>query len=249
MTKNLKTVFCLLDMRAFSWLVAGVTPFNFRPVIGHLGTEGRFFKYWKRPHQWLRKTKSETLPEKPACHRGSWPPSFCCSLCCRTISCDRWYAEPFRDWLKSEMRELISTLTSEHKKYSNINCGQNKSTHYILLEQFHHKLEYCTVGSLWLRLWRRLFTGVTPPDRGASGLVRKGVGHWIIFRAVATPVPTVYPIPSQQLKVKRQMLGQISHLACSNLLLIGPFYNLETFWQLHSLVWSSPSNKFFSRSN
>ena len=118
-----------------------------------------------------------------------------------------------------------------------------------LLEQFHHKLEYCTVGSLWLRLWRRLFTGVTPPDREESGLVRKGVGHWIIFRAVATPVPTVYPIPSQQLKVKRQMLGQISHLACSNLLLIGPFYNLETFWQLHSLVWSSPSNKFFSRSN
>ena len=117
------------------------------------------------------------------------------------------------------------------------------------LEQFRHKLEYCTVGSLRLRLWRRLFTGVTPPDREESGLVRKGVGHWIIFRAVATPVPTVYPIPSQQLKVKRQMLGQISHLACSNLLLIGPFYNLETFWQLHSLVWSSPSNKFFSRSN
>ena len=44
---NLKTVFCLLDMRAFSWLVAGVTPFSLRPVIGHLGTEGRFFKYCK----------------------------------------------------------------------------------------------------------------------------------------------------------------------------------------------------------
>merc|ERR1712004_563666 len=43
----LKTVFCLLDMRAFSWLVAGVTPFSLRPVIGHLGTEGRFFRYWK----------------------------------------------------------------------------------------------------------------------------------------------------------------------------------------------------------
>ena len=45
---NLKTVFCLLDMRAFSWLVAGVTPFSLRPVIGHLGTEGRFFKYCKK---------------------------------------------------------------------------------------------------------------------------------------------------------------------------------------------------------
>ena len=44
---NLKTVFCLLDMRAFSWLVAGVTPFSLRPVMGHLGTEGRFFKYCK----------------------------------------------------------------------------------------------------------------------------------------------------------------------------------------------------------
>ena len=42
----LKTVFCLLDMRAFSWLVAGVTPFSLRPVMGHLGTEGRFFRYW-----------------------------------------------------------------------------------------------------------------------------------------------------------------------------------------------------------
>ena len=65
-----------------------------------------------------------------------------------------------------------------------------------LLEQFNHKLEYCTVGSLRLRLWRRLFTGGTPPNREASGLVRKGVGQWIIFRAVATPVPAVYPIPS-----------------------------------------------------
>ena len=45
---NLKTVFCLLDMRCFSWLVAGVTPFSLRPVIGHLGTEGRFFKYCKK---------------------------------------------------------------------------------------------------------------------------------------------------------------------------------------------------------
>ena len=35
-----------------------------------------------------------------------------------------------------------------------------------------------------------------PPNREASGLVRKGVGQWVIFRAVATPVPTVYPIPS-----------------------------------------------------
>ena len=43
--QNLKTVFFLLDMRAFSWLVAGVTPFSFNPVIGHLGTDGRFFKY------------------------------------------------------------------------------------------------------------------------------------------------------------------------------------------------------------
>ena len=29
-----------------------------------------------------------------------------------------------------------------------------------------------------------------------SGPVRKGVGRWIIFRVVATPVPTVNPIPS-----------------------------------------------------
>ena len=35
-----------------------------------------------------------------------------------------------------------------------------------------------------------------PPNREASGLVRKGVGQWVIFRAVATPVPAVYPIPS-----------------------------------------------------
>ena len=48
---HLKTVFCLLDMRAFSWLVAGVTPFSLRPVIGHLGTEGRFFRYCKRKRQ------------------------------------------------------------------------------------------------------------------------------------------------------------------------------------------------------
>ena len=27
--------------------VAGLTPFSFRPVMGHLGTEGLFFRYWK----------------------------------------------------------------------------------------------------------------------------------------------------------------------------------------------------------
>merc|ERR1719347_2151784 len=43
----LYTVLCLLESLAFSWLVAGFTPFNLRPVMGHLGTEGRFFKYWK----------------------------------------------------------------------------------------------------------------------------------------------------------------------------------------------------------
>ena len=42
---NLKTVFCLLNMRAFSWLVAGMSHFSLRPVIGHWGTDGRFFKY------------------------------------------------------------------------------------------------------------------------------------------------------------------------------------------------------------
>ena len=46
-------------------------------------------------------------------------------------------------------------------------------------------------------LLQEKLTGVTPPNRKASGLVRKGVGQWIIFRAVATPVPTVHPIPPQ----------------------------------------------------
>ena len=27
--------------------VAGLTPFSFSPVMGHLGTDGRFFRYWK----------------------------------------------------------------------------------------------------------------------------------------------------------------------------------------------------------
>ena len=38
-------------------------------------------------------------------------------------------------------------------------------------------------------LWGKFFIGVTPPNREAECLVRKGVGLWTIFWAVATPVP------------------------------------------------------------
>ena len=61
---NLKTVFCLLDMRAFSWLVAGVTPFSLRPVMGHLGTEGRFFRYCKRKRQCENLVKHRHKPRR-----------------------------------------------------------------------------------------------------------------------------------------------------------------------------------------
>ena len=46
-------------------------------------------------------------------------------------------------------------------------------------------------------LWGKLFIGVTPPNREAECLVRKGAGLWTIFWAVATPVPDSlsHPIP------------------------------------------------------
>ena len=40
---------------------------------------------------------------------------------------------------------------------------------------------------------RRLFIIITLPNREASGLERKGVGQWIILRAVATPDPQSIP--------------------------------------------------------
>ena len=33
-------------MRDFSWLVPGLIPLSLRPVMGHLGTVGRFLRYW-----------------------------------------------------------------------------------------------------------------------------------------------------------------------------------------------------------
>ena len=35
----------------------------------------------------------------------------------------------------------------------------------------------CVNLSVCIRQWRRFFNGVTPPDREAECLVRKGVGH------------------------------------------------------------------------
>merc|ERR1719346_789964 len=43
----LDTVFRRFESLVFSWFVAGLTPFNLSPVIGHFGTDGLFFKYWK----------------------------------------------------------------------------------------------------------------------------------------------------------------------------------------------------------
>ena len=56
-------------------------------------------------------------------------------------------------------------------------------------------------SSVHLRLWGKLFIGVTPPNREAKCLVRKGVGLWTIFWAESNPVPDSlsHPIPSQPL--------------------------------------------------
>ena len=52
-------------------------------------------------------------------------------------------------------------------------------------------------SSVHLRLWGKLFIGVTPPNREAECLVRKGVGLWTIFWAESNPVPDSlsHPIP------------------------------------------------------
>ena len=46
-------------------------------------------------------------------------------------------------------------------------------------------------------LWGSLLLGITLLTKLAQCLGRKAVGLWANFWAVATPVPTVYPIPSQ----------------------------------------------------
>ena len=42
---NIET-FKLRNKQPIISYVAGLTPFSFRPVMGHLGTEGLFFRYW-----------------------------------------------------------------------------------------------------------------------------------------------------------------------------------------------------------
>ncbi len=43
----LKTFLCLRLCLARSQDLMGLIPLSLTPVMGHLGTEGRFFKYWK----------------------------------------------------------------------------------------------------------------------------------------------------------------------------------------------------------
>ena len=43
----LKTFLCLKDNLFRSAGLLGLIPFKLTPVIGHFGTDGRFFKYWK----------------------------------------------------------------------------------------------------------------------------------------------------------------------------------------------------------
>ena len=65
-------------MRAFSWLVAGMSHFSLRPVIGHLGTDGRFFKYWKLINYFHHcGMQNQNIPGKPARHQGFSPPFSC----------------------------------------------------------------------------------------------------------------------------------------------------------------------------
>ena len=65
-------------MRAFSWLVAEMSHFSLRPVIGHWGTDGRFFKYWKLINYFHHcGMQNQNIPGKPARHQGFSPPFSC----------------------------------------------------------------------------------------------------------------------------------------------------------------------------
>ena len=65
-------------MQAFSWLVAGMSHFSLRPVIGHLGTDWRFFKYWKLINYFHHcGMHNQNIPGKPARHQGFSPPFSC----------------------------------------------------------------------------------------------------------------------------------------------------------------------------
>ena len=62
----------------------------------------------------------------------------------------------------------------------------------------------CVNSSVCIRLWGRLFSGVTPPNREALMPSKEGVDQKIIFRAVATPVPASlsHPIPSHPIPTR-----------------------------------------------
>ena len=76
---------------------------------------------------------------------------------------------------------------------------------------FNRVAPVCVYSSIRTWSWGRLFIGGTPPNREAECLVRKGVGLWTIFWAVATPVPASLfhsiPMPSLKKISKKKRVG------------------------------------------
>ena len=81
----------------------------------------------------------------------------------------------------------------------------------ILVCFFNRVAPVCVYSSIRTWSWGRLFIGGTPPNREAECLVRKGVGLWTIFWAVATPVPASLfhsiPMPSLKKISKKKRVG------------------------------------------
>ena len=63
--------------------------------------------------------------------------------------------------------------------------------------------KYCRVAPVVVAVEESILWNNHPDRKGLAG-VRKGLGHRTIFRAVATPVPTLYPIPSKFLKTSQK---------------------------------------------